>query len=75
MPKPVLLSLILKVLCKKGFFFVRQKGSHVRFRKVNNPTKNVTIKMSRKEIPYGTFQSILLQSGLEESDFFGEEKK
>ncbi len=75
MPKPVLLSLILKVLHKKGFFFVRQKGTHARFRKVSSQTKNVTVKMSKKEIPYGTFQSILLQSGLEENDFYNEEKK
>lgn len=69
MPKPVLLSLILRVLRAKGFFFVRQKGSHARFRKTGAPTKNVTLKMSKKEIPYGTFQSILLQSGLKENDF------
>lgn len=75
MPKPVLLSLILRVLSQKGFFFVRQKGSHARFRKTGSPTKNVTIKMSKKEIPYGTFQSILLQTGLKESEFFEDEKK
>ncbi|MBI4252942.1 type II toxin-antitoxin system HicA family toxin [Candidatus Uhrbacteria bacterium] len=75
MPKPVLLSLILRVLRQKGFFFVRQKGSHARFRKTGSQTKNVTIKMSKKEIPYGTFQSILLQSGLKESEFFEDEKK
>lgn len=75
MPKPVLFSLILRVFRERGFFFVRQKGSHARFRKSGNPTKNVTIKMSKKEIPYGTFQSILLQSGLKESDFFEDEKK
>jgi len=69
MPKPVLLSLILKVLKDKGFFFTRQKGSHARFRKLGNPTRNVTIKMNYKEIPYGTFRSILLQSGLKEEDF------
>lgn len=75
MPKPVMLSLILRVLRQKGFFFVRQKGSHARFRKTGNPAKNVTIKMTKKEIPYGTFQSILLQSGLKESEFFENEKK
>jgi len=75
MPKPVLLSIVLRVLRQKGFFFVRQKGSHARFRKTGGPTKNVTIKMSKKEIPYGTFQSILLQSELKESEFFEDEKK
>jgi predicted RNA binding protein YcfA (HicA-like mRNA interferase family) len=69
MPKPVLLSLVLKTLKKNGFFFVRQKGSHARFRKIGNPTRNVTVKMTCKEIPYGTFQSILLQSGLKAEDF------
>ena len=74
MPKPVLLSLILKVLKDKGFFFVRQKGSHARYRKIGNPTRNVTLKTSYKEIPFGTFRSILLQSGLKEEDFFEEKK-
>jgi len=75
MPKPVLFSLIMKVLNEKGFVFVRQKGSHARYRKIGNPTRNVTIKMSQKEIPYGTFQSILLQSGLKECEFFENNKK
>ena len=69
MPRPVLLSLVLEVLKEKGFLFVRQKGSHARFRKIGSPTRNVTIKMKYKEIPYGTFRSILLQSGLKEEDF------
>jgi predicted RNA binding protein YcfA (HicA-like mRNA interferase family) len=72
MPKPVLLNLVLKTLKNNGFFFVRQKGSHVRFRKIGNPTRNVTVKTTYKEIPYGTFQSILLQSGLKAEDFFKE---
>ena len=69
MPKPVLLSLILKTLRDEGFVFVRQKGAHARFRKVGKPTRNVIIKTTKKEIPYGTFQSVLLQSGLKEGDF------
>ena len=70
MPKPILLSLVLRVLKDQGFFFVRQKGSHARWRKIGNPTVNVTIKMKYKEIPYGTFQSIILQAGLKEEDFY-----
>jgi len=70
MPKPVSLKLILRILRAEGFFFIRQKGSHARYRKNGNPHKNVTIKVSEKEIPYGTFKSILLQSGLNENDFF-----
>ncbi len=63
MPKPVLLKVILRVLQEKGFFFVRQKGSHARFQNSANPVRSVTLKMTYKEIPYGTFHSIILQSG------------
>lgn len=69
MPKPVLLSLILRILRQEGFFLIRRKGSHARFRKIGNPTRNVTIKMTEKEIPYGTFKSVLIQSGMNEDDF------
>ena len=75
MPKPVLLRLILKVLRKNGFFLIREKGSHARFRRAESPERNVTIKMTEKEIPYGTFQSILLQTGLEEKDFVKNQEK
>ena len=69
MPKPISLRKILKVLKEKGFFFVAQRGSHAKYRRIGNPTRNVTLKVTKKEIPYGTFQSILLQSGLDEDDF------
>lgn len=69
MPKLIQLKLVVKVLRSKGFFFVSQKGSHGKFRKIGRPTRTVILKMSKKEIPHGTFQSILLQSGLKENDF------
>ena len=69
MPKPIPLKQILQVLRSKGFFFVKQKGSHAKYRKKGEQTRNVTIKTTKKEIPHGTFQSILLQSGLEKGDF------
>ncbi|MBU0978300.1 MAG: type II toxin-antitoxin system HicA family toxin [Patescibacteria group bacterium] len=69
MPKPIPLKRVLKVLQSEGFFFVKQRGSHAKYRKVGEPTRNVTVKTTKKEIPHGTFQSILLQSGLKESDF------
>lgn len=69
MPKPIQQKLVLKVLQAKGFIFISQKGSHAKFRKIGNPTRTVIIKMGKKEIPYGTFQSILLLSGLKEDDF------
>ena len=69
MPKPIALSIVLKTIQRHGFSFVRQKGSHARFRMTGHPTRNVTIKMTKKEIPYGTFQSILIQTGLDQKDF------
>lgn len=69
MPRPILLREILRVLREKGFFFVSQKGSHAKFRKPGNPTRTVIVKMAKKEVPHGTFRSILLQSELKESDF------
>ncbi len=70
MPKPITLKQILRVLKEQGFFLVRQKGSHGRFEKTTNQeTYKVTVKMTKKEIPYGTFKSILIHSGLEEKDF------
>jgi predicted RNA binding protein YcfA (HicA-like mRNA interferase family) len=59
-------SHIVKVLQKEGFVYISQKGSHVKFRKLD---KTVIIPANRKEIPYGTFKSILRQSGLKEKLF------
>ncbi len=69
MPKPVNLRHLLRVLKKKGFIFISQKGSHAKFRKEGKPRRIVIIKTSKKEVPYGTFKSILLHSGLKEEDF------
>ncbi|MBU4257176.1 type II toxin-antitoxin system HicA family toxin [Patescibacteria group bacterium] len=69
MPKPIGLKHVLKVLLEKGFVFISQKGSHAKYRKIGSPTRNVIIKMGKKEIPHGTFKSILLHSGIEEDDF------
>ena len=67
--RPVDLKTVVKVLGREGFFFVSQRGSHAKFRKFGSPVKTVIVKMTKKQIPHGTFQSILLQPGLEESDF------
>lgn len=69
MPNPISLKTVLKILHKNGFVLVSQKGSHAKYRKMSNPTRTVIVKMSKKEIPHGTFKSILLQSGLAEQDF------
>ena len=66
MPKPAPLRRLLKVLQQKGFVLVSQKGSHAKFAK---GSLTVIVPMHGKEIPYGTFSSILRQSKLSEEDF------
>ena len=69
MPKLFSSNEILKVLLKHGFIFVSQKGSHIKYRKTGSPTLTVIIPADRKQIPIGTFNSILRQSGLAKEDF------
>ncbi len=69
MPKLYSSVFILFILEKNGFNFVSQKGSHIKFRKEGNPVLNVIIPANRKQIPVGTFNSIVRQSGLNKSDF------
>lgn len=69
MPKPIDVRRVLSVLAAKGFVFVSQKGSHAKYRSVSKPARIVIVKTTSKQIPFGTFSSILNQSGLSESDF------
>ena len=69
MPRLYSSSHIVKILQSKGFFYVPQKGSHVKFRKLGKPILTVIIPANRGEIPFGTFKSILRQSKLTEDDF------
>ncbi|PIR85306.1 type II toxin-antitoxin system HicA family toxin [Candidatus Kaiserbacteria bacterium CG10_big_fil_rev_8_21_14_0_10_45_20] len=67
---------IVKILQQYGFFYVSQRGSHAKFQKKKpRKTQTVIVPANRKEIPVGTFNSILKQSGLEESDFAKNSKR
>lgn len=69
MPRPYKLRLVIKILKNKGFLFISQTGSHAKYRKEGNLTLDVIVPIHGKEIPYGTFKSILRQSGLVQEDF------
>ncbi len=69
MPKLYSSSEIIKVLQKKGFVYISQKGSHVKFRKIGSPILTVIVPAGKREIPFGTFKSILRQANLIENDF------
>lgn len=66
MPKLHSSKHIISVLLKKGFVQVAQKGSHKKFRLAHH---TVIVPDPKKEIPMGTFISILRQAGLEKEDF------
>jgi predicted RNA binding protein YcfA (HicA-like mRNA interferase family) len=54
------------VLLRHGFVEVSQRGSHKKFRHAG---RIVIVPDPRKEIPLGTFFSIVRQSGLRREDF------
>jgi len=60
---------IISILVQYGFVFVSQKGSHIKYRKEGDPTLTVIIPAGRKQIPVGTFHSIVRQSRLDKKDF------
>ncbi len=61
---------IIKILEQNGFVFVSQKGSHAKYRKGEHvSTVTVIVPTPRKEIPIGTFRSIIRQSKLNQEDF------
>ncbi len=69
MPKLYSSAHIIRILEKNGFLKVTQKGSHLKYRKHDSFVLTVIIPANKKEIPIGTFKSILRQSRLEEKNF------
>ncbi len=69
MPKLYSSKRIIKVLEKHNFPYVSQKGSHIKYKRKGRDSLTVIISANRKEIPMGTFRSILRQSRLSEKDF------
>lgn len=63
---------IIKTLVKFGFKLVSQRGSHQKYRKKGF---TVIVPAPRKEIPIGTFRSIVRQAGLSVDDFFQKTKE
>lgn len=62
MPKRLSSKEVVKILTRNGFAFVSQKGSHQKYR--NAEGRVVIVPAERKEIPVGTMNSIIRQSGL-----------
>ena len=70
MPKRYSSDQVLKILNKKGYVIVSQKGSHIRLKKKTiTQTKITIVPANKKQLPIGTFKAILKQTELNESDF------
>ena len=67
MPKLYSSKQIASVLAELGFILVSQKGSHGKFK--NKPGGIVILPMAKKEIPTGTFSSILKQASITKKQF------
>ena len=66
MPKLLSSDEIVKILLANGFL-VSQRGSHQKYRNASGDT--AIVPASRKQMPHGTTQSIIRQSGLDRNLF------
>ena len=70
MAKSLSAKLVIKVLCKEfGFYFVSQKGSHVKLRKIEDKKEIITVVPLHKELLQGTLKGVLRLAKVEEKDF------
>ena len=61
---------IIKILCREyGFYFVSQKGSHVKLRKKLLNQEIITIVPFHKELATGTLKGILELAKISEKEF------
>lgn len=69
MPKLYSSAQIIRVLLRKDFIFISSKNSHAKYRLFTRPPLTVIVPTGKKEMPSGTFKSILRQANLNEEDF------
>lgn len=71
MYKPLSGKQVVKVLCREfGFYFVSQKGSHVKLRKRDMEKEITTVVPLHKELAPGTIKGVLKLAQVEEKDFW-----
>ena len=70
MPRRYSSDEIITVLTKHNFVYVSQKGGHLKFKSFSR-SLIVIVPANRREIPVGTFRSIVRQSKLDINDFVG----
>ncbi|NCQ16199.1 type II toxin-antitoxin system HicA family toxin [Candidatus Falkowbacteria bacterium] len=71
MPKILSGKQVIKILCREfGFYFVSQKGSHVKLKKTEKTREIVTIIPLHKDLARGTLKGILDLAETDEQEFF-----
>ncbi len=70
MSRPYSSREVVHALERLGFLRVSQRGSHLKLRRqTSEGTRTVIVKMGAREVPAGTFTSILRQAGIGRQEF------
>lgn len=70
MSKTVSGKVVIKILCKEyDFYFVSQKGSHIKLRKIFRNKRITTIVPFHKELSRGTLMGVLELAEINLEDF------
>ena len=61
---------VIKILCRDfGFYFVSQKGSHMKLKRISGQKEIITIVPLHRELTHGTFAGILDLAKIDINDF------
>ena len=70
MPKIFSGKKVIKILCREfGFYFISQKGSHTKLRKIVGGQEIITVVPLHKELAPGTLKGVLDLAQVNEEDF------
>ena len=71
MPKTLSGKKVVKILCREfGFYFISQKGSHVKLKKKVGRKEIITVVPLHKELAPGTLKGVLDLAQVNEEDFW-----
>jgi len=71
MPKALSGRKAIKILCREfGFYFVSQRGSHVKLKKRVSGQEVITIVPLHKELALGTLRGVLELAKVDEKEFW-----
>ena len=71
MPKTLPAKKVIKILCREfGFYFVSQKGSHIKLRRRIKGQEITTIVPLHKELAPGTLKGVLELAQIDEKEFW-----